>query len=281
MRVASVAVLVLAAQAVAGTAGSAPSLEGAWAPSGHTFGPTCEWQVVRRSARGTCALDATAGSAAGLYDVTGGAGRRTVHLSGARPDGVRLHVTARVMGDVGRLRFRVHGPHVHARGTATLARVGAANAGWTYDSMCGSCHGADARGTPGRPAIRCSARAVDTARTGLPGMQVFPPAEVPTDALSDVQAWLQTLCASDPPGVAAADLYASDCARCHGADAAGTSNVSGIQGPDLRCRSYQIIAAEISDGDAYMPSFPELTNAEVSAIGAFVRGRCPTTPPPY
>jgi mono/diheme cytochrome c family protein len=90
-----------------------------------------------------------------------------------------------------------------------------------------------------------------------------------TDAdIAGLQAWLESLC---PPGAASgADLFAGNCADCHGADAGGAGAA-----PNVRCATRVADAVTIGRGAA-MPSFPDLVTADVSAVIAYLDQLCTT-----
>jgi mono/diheme cytochrome c family protein len=110
-------------------------------------------------------------------------------------------------------------------------------------------------------------------------MPPFPPGQLSSAELASIESWLKSQCAADPADTWSADLYASNCARCHGADGAGTSNVSGLQGPEVRCRSRELLLSEMSGAEGGMPDFSDLSDAQAQAITTYTRGLCPGTPP--
>lgn len=71
-----------------------------------------------------------------------------------------------------------------------------------------------------------------------------------------------------------ADLYAAECARCHGSDRAGVDGVA----PDLSKTSFALeetdvwLSERIGHGYRNMPRFtPTLTEGQISAVVAFLR----------
>jgi mono/diheme cytochrome c family protein len=137
-----------------------------------------------------------------------------------------------------------------------------------YASNCGSCHGSDARGVDGRPNIRCNRSIHDVVRAGRTGpagtMPAFPAMSEADVAL--VQGYLEGLC---PPGTASGeDLYAGNCATCHGAEAGGAGDAPGI-----RCATRVVDAVQIGRG-ARMPSFPALVGVDIGSVDGFLAGLC-------
>jgi mono/diheme cytochrome c family protein len=143
-----------------------------------------------------------------------------------------------------------------------------------YSANCASCHGSDARGLQGRPDIHCSKNIHVAVRNGLTGtigtMPAFPNL---TDA--DIQALQQYLDSLCPAGTASgADLYASNCASCHGATGGGGRNAAGVRGPNIRCKDGHDFQEKVRNGDDQMPAFPDIDAAAVSRIAAYVRTFC-------
>ena len=85
-----------------------------------------------------------------------------------------------------------------------------------------------------------------------------PPADDPVDEVPESST------VPEAPAPDGAALYASNCAFCHGADGSGRSS-SGIQGvAEATTQSATI------NGRAQMPSFPDLSGAQVAAIASHV-----------
>jgi mono/diheme cytochrome c family protein len=139
-----------------------------------------------------------------------------------------------------------------------------------YATECGSCHGADARGLDGRPSIRCKTSIVEPVRNGRGTLMPAFPGLSDADVAA-IQTHLAELCGTDPTG---ADLYAANCASCHGAGAAGGRNSAGVAGPDIRCKSAHDIAEKVQEGDDEMPAFPELDAAAIGRIASWIGGYC-------
>jgi mono/diheme cytochrome c family protein len=137
-----------------------------------------------------------------------------------------------------------------------------------YASNCRSCHGTDARGVDGPPSIRCNRAIHEPVRNGRVGVIGTMPAFPAMSAMeiSLVQTYLTTLC---PPGAASGeDLYAGNCATCHGADAGGVSEV-----PSIRCATRVADAVELGRGDR-MTSFPTLVGADLASLTGHLAQLC-------
>lgn len=138
-------------------------------------------------------------------------------------------------------------------GTATGADLFAGN--------CARCHGEDARGVADRgPSVRCSKNIADPVRNGrpdaVPSMPSFP--LLPGGEIALIQGFLNGLC---PPGSAGGtELYAANCASCHGADAAGLG-----EAPDVRCATRIDDAVLVGRGDA-MPAFGSMAGPDLASI---------------
>ena len=145
-----------------------------------------------------------------------------------------------------------------------------------YGDKCASCHGLDARGVAGRPSIWCNRDVSDPVKVGRPGptaettMRPFP---LLTDAdIALLQGYLDALC---PTATATgAELFAGNCASCHGADAAGTG-----EGPAIRCsRSirHAVRNGVVGAHPGRMPALTRLTDAEIERIQSHLTGLCPS-----
>jgi mono/diheme cytochrome c family protein len=146
-----------------------------------------------------------------------------------------------------------------------------------FASNCVTCHGPDARGATNALGvagkhIRCHRGIGETVRNGLGDMPAFSglgPAEV-----SALGGFLLELC---PPGSAGGDeLYASNCARCHGDAAGGLPAPPGERRrPAVRCATAPRIAdaLDVGRGDA-MPAFPGVGAADLGALTGFLDATC-------
>ena len=142
-----------------------------------------------------------------------------------------------------------------------------------YASNCASCHGTDARGVGGRPDIHCSKQIAGPVRTGRGANGEMPAFPNLTDAeIAAVQAFLDGLCTID--SASGAELYASNCASCHGSGAAGGRNADGVRGPDIRCKGTDEFLEKVTRGDGRMPAFPELPAPAIRRIADYAHGFC-------
>jgi mono/diheme cytochrome c family protein len=143
-----------------------------------------------------------------------------------------------------------------------------------WGAFCASCHGGDARGLEGRPDVHCSKGIFDAVRAGRKGpageMPAFP--ELTDAEIALIQGFLDTLCPID--SASGAELYAGNCASCHGDDAAGGTNGGGVRGPDIRCQDADSFQEKVSRGDDEMPAFPGLPAAAIARIADFVGALC-------
>jgi mono/diheme cytochrome c family protein len=144
-----------------------------------------------------------------------------------------------------------------------------------YAATCAGCHGADAAGLDGRPDVRCTvpSRLADAVRrgrgTGDTGMPSFPTAALSDEQLALIADHLAGLCSG-----LAADVYASNCATCHGATAAGGRNADGVRGPDIRCTGANDFPEVLADGEEGMPAFPTLAGSMAGELTDFVHTFC-------
>jgi mono/diheme cytochrome c family protein len=141
-----------------------------------------------------------------------------------------------------------------------------------YVANCASCHGGDAAGGPGFPDVRCTVRsrvfnAVRAGR-GSNAMPSFRPAELGDAAVTQIVRYLSGLCTGKP-----ADVYASNCATCHGPTGTGGRNADGVRGSNIRCSGGDLFEAVRSGGEG-MPAFPELSTARVRGLATFLSGSC-------
>jgi ubiquinol-cytochrome c reductase cytochrome c subunit len=142
-----------------------------------------------------------------------------------------------------------------------------------YTFNCASCHGADARGLQDRPDIHCHKSIHDVVRSGRGGPTGMPAFPALDDAdIAAIQAHLDALC---PAGTATGEeLFASNCASCHGATGGGGRNADGVRGPDVRCQDTHDFLEKVRNGDDEMPAFPALDAPAIDRIIAYVRTFC-------
>ena len=140
-----------------------------------------------------------------------------------------------------------------------------------YAENCASCHGADARGLDGRPDIHCNRDISDAVRNGRSGptgdMQAF--TNLADADIAKIQAFLGGLC--PVVGVTGAELFTSNCATCHGADARGVDGK-----PNIRCNRsiHDIVVAGGTGPSGTMPPFA-MTNPEIALVQGFLVDLCP------
>lgn len=144
-----------------------------------------------------------------------------------------------------------------------------------FAANCAGCHGADAAGLDGRPDVRCTvpsrlANAVRQGRgSGDTGMPPFSTAALSDEQLSLIVDYLAGLCSG-----LGADVYASNCATCHGATAAGGRNADGVRGPDIRCTDANDFPEVLKNGEVQMPAFPTLAGSIAGELADFVHTFC-------
>jgi mono/diheme cytochrome c family protein len=144
-----------------------------------------------------------------------------------------------------------------------------------YAGNCASCHGSDATGTPTAPSVRCATLVSDAVRRGRgTAMPAF--ATITDPESGRLQAYLDGLCTQ--AGRPGADLYAGNCASCHGADARGGRNALGQDGPDVRCN--REIREPVRNGEDGMPAYPGLSDGDISRIQQYLAASaCPANAP--
>ena len=127
---------------------------------------------------------------------------------------------------------------------------------------CAGCHGSDGAGSATGPDIRCAVRTLlaDAVRNGRGAM---PPVPLSAAELTTVAAYLDGQCSHQPP-----DVYAANCASCHGPTAGG-----GPNGPNIRCGAEEFAQA-VRQGTEGMPAFPSLGGAEITGLARYVAGFC-------
>jgi len=151
---------------------------------------------------------------------------------------------------------------------ACVAR-GGTGAADVFTQNCAGCHGTDGAGGATGPDVRCTVKSVlaDALRRGRgQSMPAFPlsGADVTT-----IASYLGARCSGRPP-----DIYAANCASCHGTSAGGGRNADGVSGPDIRCSEGGDFGEAIRSGAERMPAFPSLDGTEIAGLVRFVRGFC-------
>jgi mono/diheme cytochrome c family protein len=146
-----------------------------------------------------------------------------------------------------------------------------------FAGNCATCHGSDARGDSA-PDVHCGRSIANTVRNGLVGVFGKMPAmlRITDPEIQRIQDHLLTLC---PLGTASgAELFASNCAGCHGTDGEGATTR-----PDIRCAAPSRVADAVRDGRGFtfpvMPSFGThvLTDAELASVRGYLAQRCSGT----
>ncbi len=147
---------------------------------------------------------------------------------------------------------------------------GGAAAG-AYAENCAGCHGTDGTGLSARQDIRCAVRSLvtDAVRRGRGNgaMPRFSGSTLPDARLDEIVRQLRDLCSGRTK-----DIYASNCASCHGPTAGGGRNIDGVFGPNIRCGGEDLGEA-LADGADRMPPFPELVG-KAGSLSAYLGGLC-------
>jgi mono/diheme cytochrome c family protein len=154
-----------------------------------------------------------------------------------------------------------------------LCPAGGAGGTDLFAANCATCHRADAGGTSAAPSVRCATRVADAVVRGRGArMPAFP--GLGAADLTSLRTFLDGLCTAS--GRTGADLYAGNCASCHGATAGGGRNGLGVPGPGIQCAGAGDYQEAVRSGEDGMPTFPALRTNDVTAIAGWVRGRfCP------
>jgi mono/diheme cytochrome c family protein len=138
---------------------------------------------------------------------------------------------------------------------------------------CATCHGATGGGGGTNPSVRCATRVDDALTRGRGGRMPAYPGLVGADRTT-LEAHMAELCTA--AGRTAADLYAGNCASCHGTTANGGTDGLGVHGPDIRCTGRNDYREKVAEGDDEMPAFPALGTSDVDAVVDWVHGAyCP------
>src|SRR5262249_30346632 len=135
-----------------------------------------------------------------------------------------------------------------------------------FADNCARCHGPDARGVNGTPGVHCSRAIRDTVRNGASGTAGVMPAfaNLLDTEIAAVQTYLDGLC----PAPTGADLYAGNCAMCHGNDGGGTTTA-----PAARCAT-RVADALAKGRGAPMPAFPSFSTTDVFSVSQYLDALC-------
>jgi len=144
-----------------------------------------------------------------------------------------------------------------------------------YAARCAGCHGADGAGLAGATDVRCTVRSLltDAVRNGRgsgpSAMPAFSTTDLPQDQLTTIADYLRSLCSGS-----GADLYASNCASCHGPTAGGGRNADGVFGPNVRCSEGGDLGEAVRGGAEGMPAFPSLAGSQLTKLGRYLSSLC-------
>lgn len=141
-------------------------------------------------------------------------------------------------------------------GTGIQGDAAQGRSAWVQ-SECAGCHGIDAEGSTGGPALAYTPltlrEVIDITRRGGPGMPKYPADEASDQDLQDMYAWFQ----NPLPALAGEQELdpwtQSGCAGCHGPDAGGAS-ASALTGTSLSFSAFETVVRQGTEG---MPPFPE------------------------
>lgn len=99
------------------------------------------------------------------------------------------------------------------------------------------------------------------------------------DDISATRPFMETGIVSDQKPAPAKTLYLNNCARCHGADGRGTTELGKLYGATdltqkkVKRMSRKKAARIIQNGDGSMPAFnKKLSAKEISTLVSFIRG---------
>jgi mono/diheme cytochrome c family protein len=155
-----------------------------------------------------------------------------------------------------------------------LCPVDAATGSELYASNCATCHGGDGAGTGAAPSVRCATRVEDALVVGRGARMPAFSTTLTSGERIRIADFLLAQC--NAAGRTGADLYAGNCATCHGASGSGGRNGLGVAGPDIRCADAGDYREKIRFGDEGMPAFPLIVPGDVTAIQAYIaEGFCP------
>jgi ubiquinol-cytochrome c reductase cytochrome c subunit len=179
------------------------------------------------------------------------------------------------------------GPAAAGPGTAAAVAGDAGHGRELYLQSCASCHGQTGAGTQRGPSlIGVGAAAADFyLQTGrMPLTQETPqapsgPPKFAQPDIADLVAYVASLGPGPPiPGVAPGDptsggeLFLQECAACHGAGAAGYTQVGGRTAPSLMLTRPEQIAEAVRVGPGTMPQFPDsvLDQGQLNDVVSYV-----------
>jgi mono/diheme cytochrome c family protein len=74
----------------------------------------------------------------------------------------------------------------------------------------------------------------------------------------------------------AEDIYASNCATCHGASGQGGRSADAVAGPNIRCKDSGDFDEVLRRGKEEMPAFPSLTGVTATRLAHYLHGFCPS-----
>lgn len=148
-------------------------------------------------------------------------------------------------------------------------------------SPCVGCHGVDAEGARGGPALietPLTLRDVtNIVRRGGPGMPKYPASQISDQDLQDIYAWYQNPVPAPTSELEQNPWTQSACAGCHGVDALGGT------GPSLAGTSKPFSAFQgvVRQGGRGMPAFPanQISDQAVQEIYAWLQAQSPASAP--
>ncbi|MBI3783507.1 MAG: c-type cytochrome [Deltaproteobacteria bacterium] len=218
---------------------------------------------------GTITVNMPEPTLTGTFSVQGKTNGRRFRLRGKNSAGAKFLWAGKVEagGPTGRVWIWTRG--LHRRGTLAFVLPGAGGPGGSlFSQNCVGCHGGNARGLVG-PDIHCNKSIHDTVRNGRMGpLGTMPAFTALTDSeIASIQSFLDGLCPVSNP----TDLFASNCASCHGSDA------RGLVGPDIHCNKsiHDTVRNGATGALGTMPAFASLADADIAVIQSFLDSLCP------
>ena len=139
-----------------------------------------------------------------------------------------------------------------------------------YDDNCARCHGDKAQGTPIWPPTITNKTAISTiVKNGKGSMPAF--TTLTTSQIASVEKYLGSISpVVDITKLSATQLYASQCASCHGTKGEGTATW-----PKSIAKQTGI-ATIVRNGKGLMTAFPTVTNAQITGLEALLATFTPT-----